>query len=140
MNENEYGNTTEDLHKALRHYGSAEDFPLVEFATLTELVNAYHAQPGENHWFDKETLQAHGSVTIRMVAPGIIMEGQRPAYRVEGTPEKVWKITGWVRIKSGRITAITVQAFYDPAIAEAFGKNLGQVWADHSNPNYPAPK
>lgn len=140
MNENQYGDTTEALLKALRHHGPAEEFPLVEFPTLTELVNAYKGQAGENHWFDKDTLRAHGSKVIWMVAPGVIVEEQVPAYRVEGTPEKVWKVTGWVRIKSGRITAVTVGAKYDAKAAEEFGVNLAKVWADHSNPNYPAPR
>ena len=137
---NNYGNITEKLQNALRHHGPAEDFPLVEFPTLTELVNAYQAQPGDNHWFDKETLQAHGSQAIYMIAPGIIVEKQRTIYRVEDMPDTVWKITGWVRLKSGRITPITVAAKYTAESADEFGLSLAQVWADHANPNYPAPR
>ena len=140
MQDNEYGTTTEKLQTALRHYGPAEDFPLVAIPTLTELVNAYTQQPGDNHWFDKDTLQAHGSQMIRMISPGIILEEQRPAYRLEDMPDKVWKITGWVRNKAGRITPITVAAKYTKEEGEAFAITLAQVWADHSNPNYPAPR
>lgn len=135
-----YGDTTEKLHKALRHHGSAEEFPLVEFSTLTELVNAYTSQPGENHWFDRETLQAHGSQVISMIAPGVIIEEQENTYQVARNPDRYWKVTGWVRLQSGRITPITVAAFENMHAAQAFGLQLAQVWADHSNPNYPAPK
>jgi hypothetical protein len=141
MKDNEYGQAVEKLQQVLRHYGCAEEFPLLtEFPTLTELVNAYQSQPGDNHWFDPETLEAHGSLTIRMLSPGIIIEEQENTYQVARNPVKYWKITCWIRTKKGRITALTIQAFDDYSDALIFGRNIAQVWADHSNPNYPAPR
>ena len=99
--------------------------PLVEIYTLEELRDSYEAQSGDNHWFDKDTLDFFGSEGLHMWRPGITVEHQVNA------PESVppYCVTAWVVYSdTNRITPVGIERFSTLEDARAFAEVIYDGW------------